>query len=249
MSNILVIEDSSLDRSLVSNMLSEAGFNVTLANSGMAGIKVAQSSQPDLILLDINLPDINGIEVCRFFRAREQSKNIPILFLSALNVNDLKAAAIESGGSDFISKPFRKAILLSRVNAHLELTSLKIRMQVDDQRFFDIYNLAPIGIAQIDLEGQWLNANVHLLNLLGYSLEKLREHRVQYVTTTLDFQNAMLQLASKSREAYEEDNHLIAKNGDVIKANIKVKLVLNNDGSPHYLIAVISEFATTKQSQ
>ena len=105
--NILVVDDIAENLHLLSDTLTEQGYDVRGVINGSMALRVAHSVLPDLILLDIKMPDMNGYEVCQRLKASESTRPIPVIFLSALNEVIDKVKAFEVGGVDYISKPFQ----------------------------------------------------------------------------------------------------------------------------------------------
>lgn len=135
MIRVLVIEDESSVVNFMKKGLEEEGFEVSVALDGKTGIQMASGNSFDIIILDIMLPDINGIEVCNQVR----SKNIitPILFLSALNTSDNIAHGLNSGADDYLVKPFKFNELIARINAILRrVKSEKIIPSLNENSFF-----------------------------------------------------------------------------------------------------------------
>ena len=125
MNNILVIDDIADNLRILSNTLNEQGYKVRCAKNGVTGLNVAQKIIPDLILLDIKMPDIDGYVVCQKLKADATTKKIPIIFLSALDDVLDKVKAFEVGGVDYITKPFQVEEVLARVKNQLALQSAK----------------------------------------------------------------------------------------------------------------------------
>ncbi len=123
--NILIVDDKPENLTVLRQMLTEHGFRVRPAISGEIALKTVQADLPDLILLDIIMPDMDGYEVCRKLKADEQTKHIPIIFISALNELKDKVKAFSAGGVDYITKPFQIEEVLARVNTHINLHSLQ----------------------------------------------------------------------------------------------------------------------------
>ena len=119
--NILIVDDTPNNLRLLMQMLTEHGHRVRPAISGEIALKAIKADLPDLILLDIVMPEMDGFEVCRKLKTDEQAKDVPILFISALNEIEDKMRAFSEGGVDYISKPFHMEEILARVNTHLTL--------------------------------------------------------------------------------------------------------------------------------
>ncbi|MBR8826413.1 MAG: PleD family two-component system response regulator [Gomphosphaeria aponina SAG 52.96 = DSM 107014] len=118
---ILVVDDNITNIQLVGSILNKIGYDSTFATNGNLAIERVKSVKPDLILLDLMMPDINGLEVCKIIKSHEEYKDIPIIFLTASNEQENLIQAFERGAVDYIVKPFNKPELLARVRTHLEL--------------------------------------------------------------------------------------------------------------------------------
>jgi len=116
-------------------MLAEQGYKVRSVISGQMALTATQAAHPDLILLDINMPEMNGYEVCERLKADEKTRDIPILFISALDAIEDKVKAFTVGGLDYITKPFQFEEVLARVETHLSLRELQKRLQDANRRF------------------------------------------------------------------------------------------------------------------
>jgi two-component system, NtrC family, sensor kinase len=125
---ILVVDDDPLNRKLVRGLLASEGYEVVEASDGQIALELAQSG-PDLILLDIMMPVLDGFETCRLLKDDPESRDIPVLFLSALPDADTKVAGFRLGGLDYISKPFNREELMARVRTHLSLREQELKLR------------------------------------------------------------------------------------------------------------------------
>ena len=123
--NILVVDDTPANVQLLVRMLGDRGYSVQAVLSGELALQAARESAPDLILLDINMPGMNGYEVCEQLRADEVLRDIPVIFLSALNETGDKVKAFSVGGVDYVTKPFQLDEVYARVETHLNLRRLQ----------------------------------------------------------------------------------------------------------------------------
>lgn len=127
--DILVVDDVPPNLDFLSTVLAQQGYKVRSAINGEVALKIAKAAQPDLILLDIKMPGMDGYEVCRLLKANPLTQEIPIIFLSALDETDDKVKAFGLGGVDYIPKPFQAEELLARVSNHLKLRAAQSEIQ------------------------------------------------------------------------------------------------------------------------
>jgi PleD family two-component response regulator len=119
---ILIVDDIPENLQLLAGMLSERGYIVRLAPDGQLALQFIQSNPPDLILLDILMPDMDGYEVCKDLKTSPTTQDIPVIFISALNEVFDKVKAFSLGGVDYITKPFEVREVLARVENQLRLS-------------------------------------------------------------------------------------------------------------------------------
>ncbi len=127
--SIMVVDDVPENLKLLSNLLKKNGYKVFSLPSGDLALKAAAKMPPDLILLDINMPGINGYETCRQLKNDPVLSSIPVIFISALNQPFDKVSAFKSGGVDYITKPFNFEEIQVRVNTHLQLRKMQIALE------------------------------------------------------------------------------------------------------------------------
>lgn len=124
-SNIIVVDDNLDNLRLLTRILERAGYEVRPTLSGKIALQSVASNPPDLILLDIAMPEVDGLEVCRRLKSQEDTRHIPIIFISAVNDLQVKLEAFRAGCADYVTKPFAEAEVLARVNAHLRLRQVE----------------------------------------------------------------------------------------------------------------------------
>ncbi len=131
--NILVVDDLPENLHVLVRMLNDQGYKVRPTRSGSQALLVARTAPPDLILLDIIMPEMNGYEVCQQLKADEQTCDIPVIFITALNEVLNKVKAFSIGGVDYITKPFQIEEVIARVETHLSLRNLQKRFQEQNE--------------------------------------------------------------------------------------------------------------------
>ncbi|EEH31674.1 cyclic-di-GMP-producing response regulator Rrp1 [Borreliella burgdorferi] len=121
---LLIVDDSPHNLDLLVNIL-QGAYEIEVATNGLDALKQVEKDSPDLILLDIGLPDINGYEVCRKLKSDPDTKEIPVIFISSRSSTDAQLEGFNVGGVDYILKPFNSRIIDARVKTHLELKRLR----------------------------------------------------------------------------------------------------------------------------
>jgi len=130
--DILVIDDMPDNIRLLSTMLLKQGYSVRKALNGEIALRAAQLAPPDLILLDINMPEMNGYEVCKRLKSNAQTHSIPVIFLSALDDVFDKVQAFQVGGVDFITKPFYFEEVFVRIQTQLTIRNQQSQLQAQN---------------------------------------------------------------------------------------------------------------------
>lgn len=127
--NVLIVDDTPNNLHLLTEILTQRGYKVRPAVNGTFALATAHKHPPDLILLDIMMPDLDGYQVCQALKANERTRDIPVIFISALHEVFDKIAAFNVGGVDYVTKPFQKAEVLARVETHLMIRQLQQELQ------------------------------------------------------------------------------------------------------------------------
>jgi PleD family two-component response regulator len=123
--NLLLVDDQPQNLSLLSELLEEQGYDVREAINGELALQTANVKPPDLILLDINMPDLDGYTVCQRLKGNPKTQDIPVMFISALDEAWDKVKGFSVGGVDYITKPFKAIEVIARVENHLKMGQLK----------------------------------------------------------------------------------------------------------------------------
>ena len=178
---ILIVDDTPENLAVLTQVLRGEGYEVLSVLSGKRALQAARREAPDLLLLDIQMPEMDGYETCRQFKADETLAAIPIIFISAATDADVKVRAFTSGGVDFVSKPFEHQEVLARVRTHLALRSaerdLERRLLQKEQEVLHMaYHDALTGLPN----------RLQLFNRLEYALEVAAREGRQLAVLSLD---------------------------------------------------------------
>ncbi|HNW81425.1 MAG TPA: response regulator [bacterium] len=136
--NIMIVDDKPENLKLLSEMLKDKGYRIRTLPSGNLALKAVEVEIPDLILLDINMPGLNGYEVCEILKNDIRFSKIPVIFLSALSGTDDKVKAFQSGGVDYVSKPFQIDEVNARIETHLSLRNLQLKLENQNKNLEEI---------------------------------------------------------------------------------------------------------------
>ena len=161
--DILIVDDKPENLRLLATMLKHQGYEIRTAINGKLCLRAANAIAPDLILLDINMPDLNGYEVCQRLREETTTQNVPIIFLSALSEPLDKVKAFQSGGNDYISKPFQLEEVRIRIANQLKISSLQKQLEAQKQELERQNSRLEVEIqSRIAAETQLLQINQQL---------------------------------------------------------------------------------------
>jgi len=189
--DILIIDDTPENLTLLAEMLKHEGYKVRSATKGSTALRGAQAVPPDMILLDVNMPEMNGYEVCEQLKVSDRTKDIPVIFISALGDVLDKVKAFQVGGVDYITKPFQLEEVQARITTHLtlcrlqrQLQSQNLRLQAEirerqeaEEKFAKIFHTSPHPIAiTTQNEGRFVDVNPAFLQLTGYAQTEVIGH-------------------------------------------------------------------------
>lgn len=179
---ILIVDDVPKNIQVVANILQGEGFNMAFAQSGPVALEMTRSTAFDLVLLDIMMPEMDGFEVCRQIRENPDTRDIPVLFLTAKTETESLVKGFETGAMDYVVKPVNEAELLARVKTHLELyrsrkaleaTNNRLKAEIierrrAEQRYRSMYENAVQGMFQSTISGRIIHLNPSYTRILGY---------------------------------------------------------------------------------
>jgi formate hydrogenlyase transcriptional activator len=151
---ILMVDDNPINLAELSDLLEEAGFDVLSSETGAHALELAVTQQPNLILLDVLMPDMDGFVTCQKLKETPATRDIPVLFMTALADTSDKVKGLQLGAVDYITKPFQYAEVLARVQTHLTLQNLKLALQEKEQRLSMVLENAMDAILTLDKSGR-----------------------------------------------------------------------------------------------
>jgi two-component system sensor histidine kinase/response regulator len=168
-SDIMIVDDNPANLKLLEDMLALQGHEVRSFPRGRLALAAAMNSQPDLILLDINMPEMNGYEVCELLKATAELSDIPVIFLSALTETQDKVKAFRAGAVDYISKPFQFEEVHARVETHLKLHDLQQALKLHNEQLEEAVETRTCELAEANQRLRLLDRSKDaFLNLISH---------------------------------------------------------------------------------
>jgi len=138
---VLVVDDTLGNLKVLANLLGEEGYDVRPVSSGRQALEAVERNLPDLILLDVNMPGMDGYEVCRRLRETEHARTVPVIFVTAWLDRAYMVKAFEVGGTDYVTKPFLFEEVLARVKTHIALKRTRDALAERDARVRELEEL------------------------------------------------------------------------------------------------------------
>ncbi len=138
---VLIVDDNPNNVKIIALTLRPLNYKLVIATNGKSAIEMVEKTKPDLILLDVMMPGMDGYETCKILKSKEENSNLPIIFLTALNDKENTVKGFEAGGVDYVTKPFNKDELISRVKTHLELKLTQDELNSTMQHLADLNSL------------------------------------------------------------------------------------------------------------
>lgn len=180
---ILIVDDNKKNLQVLGSFLREQEWRIVVAIDGAAALKLVERLLPDLILLDIMMPEMDGYEVCRKLKSKDQTKEIPVIFLTAKNDTEDIVEGFRVGGVDYITKPFKQEELIARIKTHIELQRSKaiIREQADKLKKTIKTKEKMYGIIGHDLRGPIGNMSMLFDHLTSDSFELTDQENLELI--------------------------------------------------------------------
>lgn len=205
--SILIVDDLPNNLRLLSIMLTEKGYQVRKAINGQMALNTVRSLIPDLILLDINMPDLNGYQVCEQLKADEKTREIPVIFISALDDVLDKVKAFQVGGVDYISKPFQGEEVMARIENQLTISCQKKQLQNEIQERQKAEETLEIYLHAVshDLRNPVIAMSMLLNNLIKNSAAETKEVSLQILQQMASSCDRQLTLIDSLVETRQND--------------------------------------------
>ncbi|WP_008312294.1 adenylate/guanylate cyclase domain-containing protein [Leptolyngbya sp. PCC 6406] len=256
---ILLIDDDPAGIRALSALLSQQGYRVRRSLRSPQGLQSALADPPDLVLVDVMMPEMNGFELCQQLKASPQTQGIPVVFITALgDVND-KARAFAVGGADYIVKPFQAEEVLMRVRNQItlflqqqQLLAQNQRLQEAEAKFRHIFENASEGIFQTSLDGQYLTVNPALARLYGYEspqdlMANLTDVRSLYLSSSR--REELRAYLDQYGQIQAAESEIRRRDGSILWISENIRLVRNEAGQPLFYEGTVQDITARHRAE
>ena len=231
---ILIVDDEQANLNVVMEILSDEGYDIAIANNGERALRLLSREIPDLILLDVYMPKLDGFQLCNIIKNNDQTSQIPVIFMTASTDVDSKIRGFESGAVDYITKPFNERELVVRIKTHLQIRDLSKNLErevIKQQNIAEQLEQKLIALQQADEKIRQQNEKLTLVNLQLTQVSRLKDaflaNMSHEIRTPL---NAILGMAEG------------LKNGSLGSINEHQMQALNTiDNSGYHLLKLIND--------
>jgi PAS domain S-box-containing protein len=258
--NLLLVDDQPDNLRVLSAILAGKGYKIRKAISGEIALDAIATQPPELILLDIKMPGMNGYEVCATLQANEQTRQIPVIFLSALEETSDKIKAFTVGGADYITKPFQAEEVLARIKHQLvirqqqqqlsernrQLQSARESLRESEAQFRCAFDQVAIGMGLIGLNEHWLKVNPALCQLLGYTEFELLAIQISTLVFEADWeywQRCLQQVLNNQVASCQLAIRYRCKNDRIIWVLVDLSLGYGGSNQPFYALVQVQTIA------
>ncbi len=232
---ILMVDDVPSNLAALSDMLTTFGYRVQQARNGRSALELIKAKLPDLILLDINMPDMNGYEVCERLKVDANTRDIPVIFISALSETENVVRGFELGGVDYITKPFQFREVVARVQNQLMLAYQRRQIEAlraQDRQYFESLNR---------MKDQFIRMATHDLRnplnvILGYT------HVLNRLEVAPSDKSLLQQSVENIRDSVEKMRMLVTDMLDLAQLETGSRLILTDVGLGDFLEKCLSSF-------
>lgn len=251
---ILVVDDDPLLLRATVRLLNQAGYRTAQADDGQAGLQAARDQKPDLTLLDVNLPDISGVEVCRQIKATPALRDCFVMLLSAARIDPhSQTVGLEGGADGYIARPVSNEELLARVRGLLRIKQAAEAKRHESEVNFQLaFENANIGMCLVDLQGRFLRVNQQFSNMLGYSQTELEGLSLVAITPTevqATTPSFIAEAVSGQTLRSESEALYMDKQGRRVWALVSSSLVKDPHDAPLYFILHVQDVTARKQAE
>jgi PAS domain S-box-containing protein len=251
--SILVVDDNNELRQLFANCLRQEGYQVLEAASGLEGLQLAQANFPDLVLLDVRLPDISGIEVCRQIKSHPALQDVFVALCSGEATSDAnKVSGFQTGADEYLVKPFGIEELLARVQSLVRLRNTTAALRASEEHHRRLIDILPDAVCLIHPKGKLLTVNLQAVSMLGYaSPEELLAKNIFEITPAGEHERIRNDITAglKTGIIRNAEYTMLRKDGTTFQVELSATVSLGFNYQPAGLLSVVRDVTESKQAQ
>jgi PAS domain S-box-containing protein len=232
---ILIIDDDENDIKLLKGMLKSENYNLLSAFRGEEGLKIVADTPPDLILLDVLMPEMDGFEVCRRLKQEQKTRIIPVVMITALKEKEYCLKALEEGADDFLSKPVDKTELQARIKSLLRIRTYHNALHESEERYRNILDNIQESYFEMNLAGDFTFFNDSLIEITGYPRDELMGMNNREYTSeeTAKEMYTIFNQVHRTGEPAEINNYeILIKGGETRTLELSTNLMKDQDDRP-----------------
>jgi PAS domain S-box-containing protein len=242
--SVLIVDDQPQNLVALEAVLLPLQLNVVSAGSGEEALRHLLDEDYAVILLDVQMPGMDGFETAEFIKRRDKTAHIPIIFLTAIDKEQRQVfRGYSVGAVDYLFKPFEPDVLRSKVATFVDLYEKNSALRTSEERFRTAFANAPIGIALIGTDGAWVQANRALVELVGYSQHELFERELWQLSHPEDQAADRAQyrrLFAGEAGAFEAEKRLVHRDGTTVNVLVGASLARDAAGMPtNYILQLV----------
>jgi PAS domain S-box-containing protein len=250
---VLLVDDKPENLLALRAVLEPLDLNLVDAHSGDEALKRLLEHDFAVILLDVQMPGMDGFETAEFIKKRERTKHIPIIFVTAISKESHHVfRGYSTGAVDYLFKPYDPWVLRSKVSVFVELYEKNRALQQSEERLRAAFAEAPIGKALLTPEGEWVQVNKAFCEMLGYEPKELLARTLDEVTHPKDRgadQERMREMLSGDLPYFHAERRFLQANGQAIHAIAHVSLTHHADGSPFNFVLQTVDITERKRAE
>jgi PAS domain S-box-containing protein len=258
MNSILIVDDNPENLKTLAAILTEEGYDIRVATNGVQALEGIRLELPDLVLLDIQMPKMDGYEVCRQLKRNDIHRHIPVIFITAMMEKFNKVMAFQVGGNDYITKPFQIEEVVARVKTHLSVYNYQRKLEQTNadllQQFKTTFEQAAVGIAHVDQTTLgFFKVNNHLCSILGYTQDELLNRTEREITHPDFIRNYELEIEKLNdnlQSSFAMEKQFLKADGSAVWCNVTVSLVKSNlSDKEDYFVIIVEDNTERKESE
>ena len=250
---ILVVDDEPEIRGVFTLILNAAGYDVLTASTGQHGLQLAREKRPDLVLLDVLLPDLNGMEVCKQIKSDPGLRDVFVVLISGGATNAAhKVEGLESGADDYMVKPLDSEELLARIRTIVRLRDATAALRASEQHYRRLVEILPDAVGLIDLQGRLTTANRQAVEMLGYAgPEELLEKSVFDLTPPEEHERVKADLTVTLETGVKRNTEytMLRKNGSRFPVELSAVVSTDVDGQSRGIVIVARDITMRRQAE